>query len=219
MKAITLLLFVFVLVTGGAVGVSLFGSHIQAATTAPIYQPLLATSKPLAPTPLPRDVITRRAKPDISALQSSGILITAIYTVSIDVEKERAAKWLWFDGEMVRVHAESTVLAGVDMATTRYDDSKRTITLPASRLYWIVPNVNTSGVAEQVFSPLQTTGEMDGALVNAATIEAHSRIRQAACEKGITETAANVAGIQVARLVRLAGFDDIRVIAQAGECK
>lgn len=131
-----------------------------------------------------------------------------------------------FLGERLLLIASGDVVAGVDLSklTDRdviisSDGASVTLTLPASEIFSArLNNERTRVYDRQTRLITRLTGGQDPNLETQARQEAERQILAAACENGITQRAAEEAKRSMEQFLRLLEFENVTVIATAGEC-
>lgn len=131
-----------------------------------------------------------------------------------------------FLGERLLLIASGDVVAGVDLSklTDRdviisSDGMSVTLTLPASEIFSArLNNERTRVYDRQTRLLTQLTGGQDPTLETQARQEAERQILAAACENGIMQRAAEEAKRSMEQFLRLLEFENVTVIATAGEC-
>ena len=193
----TLVLALVIVVLG--VGLARFGSLL------PIVGPLLA-EKPLRTTTGP--VV-------VEGIQELDQLATVRWTESVPVTRETGGDILdrLFSGEKVIVMATGKVEAGVDLGDITKDDvsvggDSVTIYLPQPEILSASLDEEKTRVYDRDFSPLNV--RPDDQLVEEARLRAIQKIKGAARENEILDTAENNAEDSVRAFVTTLGFEEVR---------
>lgn len=165
--------------------------------------------------PSNQKVVVRILEPDISALQKQGVLLTAAYIVTSTVTTEREPVAFVWNGEHIDLSAQSVVYAGVDMGKMTYDQSTRTITLPASGLGPV--DMATPDITQtlSLLYPSSNNGEM----TELAITEARAQMVAKACRANVTGLAATEAIRRIKATLSSVGLDDVNVEGSVGECQ
>jgi hypothetical protein len=173
-------------------------------------------------------------------------LETASYTIEqiIDANTGGSALKQFLFGDKILLIAQGKVIAGVDLASLSEKDlqlqavkssqqqeaepkprdrqtkilsgdQKLVVTLPATQILVVDLDQEQTRVYDRR-QGLLTKGDQD--LETQARQEAEAAIRQAACEGGILQQAADNAQQQVKALFKAAGFEKVEVKVRAGEC-
>jgi Protein of unknown function (DUF4230) len=197
----TLVLALVIVVLGIVLGVGLarFGSLL------PIVGPLLA-EKPARTTTGP--VV-------VEGIQELDQLATVRWTESVPVTRKTGGDILdrLFSGEKVIVMATGKVEAGVDLGDITKDDvsvggDSVTIDLPRPEILSASLDEEKTRVYDRDFSPLNV--RPDDQLVEEARLQAVEKIKVAARENEILDTAENNAEDSVRAFVTTLGFEEVR---------
>jgi Protein of unknown function (DUF4230) len=197
----TLVLALVIVVLGIVLGVGLarFGSLL------PIVGPLLAEKPPRTTTgPVVVEGIRELDQP-----------ATVRWTESVPVTRETGGDILdrLFSGEKVIVIATGKVEAGVDLGDITKDDvsvggDSVTIDLPQPEILSASLDEEKTSVYDRDFSPLNV--RPDDQLVEEARLQAVEKIKVAARENEILDTAENNAEDSVRAFVTTLGFEEVR---------
>jgi Protein of unknown function (DUF4230) len=198
----TLVLALVIVVLGIVLGVGLarFGSLL------PIVGPLLAEKPPR----------TTTGPVVVEGIQELDQLATARWTESVLVTRETGGDILdrLFSGEKVIVIATGKVEAGVDLGDITKDDvsvegDSVTIDLPQPEILSASLDEEKTRVYDRDLSPLNV--RPDDQLVEEARLQAVEKIKVAAQENEILDTAENNAEDSVRAFVTTLGFEEVRV--------
>jgi hypothetical protein len=196
----TLVLALVIVVLGVALGVGLarYGSLL------PIVGPLLAEKPPR----------TTTGPVVVEGIQELDQLATVRWTGSVPVTRETGGDVLdrLFNGERVLVIATGEVEAGVDLGDMGKDDvsvngDTVTIDLPEPQILSASLDEEKTSVYDRDFSPLNVHPDDD--LVEEARLQAVEKIRVAARDNKILETAERNAEDSVRAFVTSLGFDEV----------
>jgi Protein of unknown function (DUF4230) len=197
----TLVLALVIVVLGIVLGVGLarFGSLL------PIVGPLLAEKPPR----------TTTGPVVVEGIQELDQLATVRWTESVPVTRETGGDILdrLFSGEKVIVIATGKVEAGVDLGDITKDDvsvggDSVTIDLPQPEILSASLDEEKTRVYDRDFSPLNV--RPDDQLVEEARLQAVEKIKVAARENEILDTAENNAEDSVRAFVTTLGFEEVR---------
>jgi Protein of unknown function (DUF4230) len=197
----TLVLALVIVVLGVVLGVGLarFGSLL------PIVGPLLAEKPPR----------TTTGPVVVEGIQELDQLATVRWTESVPVTRETGGDILdrLFSGEKVIVMATGKVEAGVDLGDITKDDvsvggDSVTIDLPQPEILSASLDEEKTRVYDRDFSPLNV--RPDDQLVEEARLQAIQKIKGAARENEILDTAENNAEDSVRAFVTTLGFEEVR---------
>jgi Protein of unknown function (DUF4230) len=197
----TLVLALVIVVLGVVLGVGLarFGSLL------PIVGPLLAEKPPR----------TTTGPVVVEGIQELDQLATVRWTESVPVTRETGGDILdrLFSGEKVIVMATGKVEAGVDLGDITKDDvsvggDSVTIDLPQPEILSASLDEEKTRVYDRDFSPLNI--RPDDQLVEEARLQAIQKIKGAARENEILDTAENNAEDSVRAFVTTLGFEEVR---------
>jgi hypothetical protein len=197
----TLVLALVIVVLGIVLGVGLarFGSLL------PIVGPLLAEKPPR----------TTTGPVVVEGIQELDQLATVRWTESVPVTRETGGDILdrLFSGEKVIVMATGKVEAGVDLGDITKDDvsvggDSVTIDLPQPEILSASLDEEKTRVYDRDFSPLNV--RPDDQLVEEARLQAIQKIKGAARENEILDTAENNAEDSVRAFVTTLGFEEVR---------
>ena len=196
----TLVLALVIVVLGVALGVGLarYGSSL------PIMGPLLGEKPPRTTT-----------GPVVESIQELDQLATVRWTESVPVTKETGGAILdrLFNGEKVLVIATGEVEAGIDLGDIGKDDvsvnsDTVTIDLPEPEILSASLDEEKTRVYDRDFSPLNVRPDDD--LVEEARLQAVEKIRDAARENKILDTAEHNAEDSVRAFVTTLGFEEVQ---------
>ncbi len=197
----TLVLALVIVVLGLALGVGLarYGSLL------PMVGPLLGEKPPR----------TTTGPVVVEGIQELDQLATVRWTESVPVTRETGGDLLdrLFNGEKVLVIATGEVDAGVDLGAIGKDDvsvnsDTVTIHLPEPEILSASLDEEKTRVYDRDFSPLNVRPDDD--LVKEARLRAVEKIRDAARENGILDTAEHNAEDSVRAFVSTLGFEEVR---------
>ena len=197
----TLVLALVIVVLGVVLGVGLarFGSLL------PIVGPLLGEKPPR----------TTTGPVVVEGIQELDQLATVRWTESVPVTRETGGDILdrLFSGEKVIVMATGKVEAGVDLGDITKDDvsvggDSVTIDLPQPEILSASLDEEKTRVYDRDFSPLNV--RPDDHLVEEARLQAIQKIKGAARENEILDTAENNAEDSVRAFVTTLGFEEVR---------
>ena len=197
----TLVLALVIVVLGVVLGVGLarFGSSL------PIVGPLLAEKPPR----------TTTGPVVVEGIQELDQLATVRWTESVPVTRETGGDILdrLFSGEKVIVMATGKVEAGVDLGDITKDDvsvggDSVSIDLPQPEILSASLDEEKTRVYDRDFSPLNI--RPDDQLVEEARLQAIQKIKGAARENEILDTAENNAEDSVRAFVTTLGFEEVR---------
>ena len=197
----TLVLALVIVVLGIVLGVGLarFGSLL------PIVGSLLAEKPPR----------TTTGPVVVEGIQELDQLATVRWTESVPVTRETGGDILdrLFSGEKVIVIATGKVEAGVDLGDITKDDvsvggDSVTIDLPQPEILSASLDEEKTRVYDRDFSPLNV--RPDDQLVEEARLQAVEKIKVAARENEILDTAENNAEDSVRAFVTTLGFEEVR---------
>jgi Protein of unknown function (DUF4230) len=197
----TLVLALVIVVLGIVLGVGLarFGSLL------PIVGPLLAEKPPR----------TTTGPVVVEGIRELDQLATVRWTESVPVTRETGGDILdrLFSGEKVIVIATGKVEAGVDLGDITKDDvsvggDSVTIDLPQPEILSASLDEEKTSVYDRDFSPLNV--RPDDQLVEEARLQAVEKIKVAARENEILDTAENNAEDSVRAFVTTLGFEEVR---------
>jgi hypothetical protein len=197
----TLVLALVIVVVGVGLGVGLarFGSSL------PIVGPLLGEKPPR----------TTTGPVVVEGIQELDQLATVRWTESVPVTRETGGDILerLFSGEKVIVIATGKVEAGVDLGDIEKDDvavdgDSVTIDLPEPEILSASLDEGRTRVYDRDFSPLNM--HPDDQLVEEARLQAVEKIKGAARENEILDTAENNAEDSVRAFVTTLGFEEVR---------
>jgi hypothetical protein len=197
----TLVLALVIVVLGVVLGVGLarFGSLL------PIAGPLLAEKPPR----------TTTGPVVVEGIQELDQLATVRWTESVPVTRETGGDILdrLFSGEKVIVMATGKVEAGVDLGDITKDDvsvngDSVSIDLPQPEILSAGLDEEKTRVYDRDFSPLNM--RPDDQLVEEARLQAVEKIKGAARENEILDTAENNAEDSVRAFVTTLGFEEVR---------
>jgi hypothetical protein len=197
----TLVLALVIVVLGVALGVGLarYGSSL------PIMGPLLGEKPPR----------TTTGPVVVEGIQELDQLATVRWTESVPVTKETGGAILdrLFNGEKVLVIATGEVEAGIDLGDIGKDDvsvnsDTVTIDLPKPEILSASLDEEKTRVYDRDFSPLNVRPDDD--LVEEARLQAVEKIRDAARENKILDTAEHNAEDSVRAFVTTLGFEEVQ---------
>ncbi|HVD45470.1 MAG TPA: DUF4230 domain-containing protein [Rubrobacter sp.] len=197
----TLVLALVIVVLGVALGVGLarYGSSL------PIMGPLLGEKPPR----------TTTGPVVVEGIQELDQLATVRWTESVPVTKETGGAILdrLFNGEKVLVIATGEVEAGIDLGDIGKDDvsvnsDTVTIDLPEPEILSASLDEENTRVYDRDFSPLNVRPDDD--LVEEARLQAVEKIRDAARENKILDTAEHNAEDSVRAFVTTLGFEEVQ---------
>jgi hypothetical protein len=197
----TLVLALVIVVLGVALGVGLarYGSSL------PIMGPLLGEKPPR----------TTTGPVVVEGIQELDQLATVRWTESVPVTKETGGAILdrLFNGEKVLVIATGEVEAGIDLGDIGKDDvsvnsDTVTIDLPKPEILSASLDEEKTRVYDRDFSPLNVRPDDD--LVEEARLQAVEKIRDAARENKILDTAEHNAEDTVRAFVTTLGFEEVQ---------
>jgi hypothetical protein len=197
----TLVLALVIVVLGVALGVGLarYGSSL------PIMGPLLGEKPPR----------TTTGPVVVEGIQELDQLATVRWTESVPVTKETGGAILdrLFNGEKVLVIATGEVEAGIDLGDIGKDDvsvnsDTVTIDLPEPEILSANLDEEKTRVYDRDFSPLNVRPDDD--LVEEARLQAVEKIRDAARENKILDTAEHNAEDSVRAFVTTLGFEEVQ---------
>jgi hypothetical protein len=197
----TLVLALVIVVLGVALGVGLarYGSSL------PIMGPLLGEKPPR----------TTTGPVVVEGIQELDQLATVRWTESVPVTKETGGAILdrLFNGEKVLVIATGEVEAGIDLGDIGKDDvsvnsDTVTIDLPEPEILSASLDEEKTRVYDRDFSPLNVRPDDD--LVEEARLQAVEKIRDAARENKILDTAEHNAEDSVRAFVTTLGFEEVQ---------
>jgi len=197
----TLVLALVIVVLGVALGVGLarYGSSL------PIMGPLLGEKPPR----------TTTGPVVVEGIQELDQLATVRWTESVPVTKETGGAILdrLFNGEKVLVIATGEVEAGIDLGDIGKDDvsvnsDTVTIDLPEPEILSASLDEEKTRVYDRDFSPLNVRPDDD--LVEEARLQAVEKIRDAARENKILDTAEHNAEDSVRAFVTSLGFEEVQ---------
>jgi Protein of unknown function (DUF4230) len=197
----TLVLALIIVVLSVALGVGLarYGSLL------PIVGPLIGEKPPR----------TTTGPVVVEGVQELDQLATVRWTESVPVTRETGGDILdrLFNGEKVLVVATGEVEAGVDLGDIGKDDVSLngdtvTIDLPESEILSASLDEKKTRVYDRDFSPLNVRPDDD--LVEEARLQAVERIRDAARQNKILDTAERNAEASVRAFVTTLGFEEVR---------
>jgi Protein of unknown function (DUF4230) len=197
----TLVLALIIVVLGLVLGVGLarYGSLL------PIVGPLIGEKPPR----------TTTGPVVVEGIQELDQLATVRWTESVPVTRETGGDILdrLFNGEKVLVVATGEVEAGVDLGDIGKDDvsvnsDTVTIDLPEPEILSASLDEEKTRVYDRDFSPLNVRPDDD--LVEEARLQAVERIRDAARQNKILDTAERNAEASVRAFVTTLGFEEIR---------
>jgi hypothetical protein len=181
------------------VGLARFGSLL------PIVGPLLAEKPPR----------TTTGPVVVEGIQELDQLATVRWTESVPVTRETGGDILdrLFSGEKVIVIATGKVEAGVDLGDITKDDvsvegDSVTMDLPQPEILSASLDEEKTRVYDRDFSPLNV--RPDDQLVEEARLQAVEKIKVAARENEILDTAENNAEDSVRAFVTTLGFEEVR---------
>jgi Protein of unknown function (DUF4230) len=196
---LVLALVIVVLGVGLGVGLARFGSSL------PIVGPLLGEKPPR----------TTTGPVVVEGIQELDQLATVRWTESVPVTRETGGDILdrLFSGEKVIVMATGKVEAGVDLGDIDKDDvgvngDSITIDLPEPEILSASLDEGRTRVYDRDFSPLNM--RPDDQLVEEARLQAVEKIKGAARENEILDTAENNAEDSVRAFVTTLGFEEVR---------
>jgi hypothetical protein len=196
---LVLALVIVVLGVGLGVGLARFGSSL------PIVGPLLGEKPPR----------TTTGPVVVEGIQELDQLATVRWTESVPVTRETGGDILerLFSGEKVIVMATGKVEAGVDLGDIDKDDvgvngDSITIDLPEPEILSASLDEGRTRVYDRDFSPLNM--HPDDQLVEEARLQAVEKIKGAARENEILDTAENNAEDSVRAFVTTLGFEEVR---------
>jgi hypothetical protein len=197
----TLVLAFVIVVSGVALGVGLarYGSLL------PIVGPLLGEKPPR----------TTTGPVVVEGIKELDQLATVRWTESVPVTREAGGDILdrLFNGEQVLVIATGEVEAGVDLGDIGKDDvilsgDTVTIDLPEPEILSASLDEENTRVYDRDFSPLNIRPDDD--LVEVARLRAVEKIRAAARENKILDTAEGNSEDSVRAFVTTLGFEEVR---------
>jgi len=197
----TLVLALVIVVLGVALGVGLarYGSSL------PIMGPLLGEKPPR----------TTTGPVVVEGIQELDQLATVRWTESVPVTKETGGAILdrLFNGEKVLVIATGEVEAGIDLGDIGKDDvsvNSDTVTIDLSEPEILSASLDEekTRVYDRDFSPLNVRPDDD--LVEEARLQAVEKIRDAARENKILDTAEHNAEDSVRAFVTTLGFEEVQ---------
>ncbi len=197
----TLVLALVIVVLGIALGVGLarYGSLL------PMVGPLLGEQPPR----------TSTGPVVVEGIQELDQLATVRWTESVPVTRETGGDIVdrLFNGEKVLVIATGEVEAGIDLGEVGKDDvivndDTVTIDLPKPEILSASLDEGKTRVYDRDFSPLNIRPDDD--LVEVARLQAVEKIRAAARENRILDTAEHNAEDSVRAFVTTLGFEEVR---------
>ncbi len=197
----TLVLAFVIVVLGVALGVGLarYGSLL------PIVGPLLGEKPPR----------TTTGPVVVEGIQELDQLATVRWTESVPVTRETGGDIVdrLFNGEKVLVIATGEVEAGVDLGAVGKDDvivngDTVTIDLPEPEILSASLHEEKTRVYDRDFSPLNIRPDDD--LVEVARLQAVEKIRAAARENKILDTAEDNSEDSIRAFVTTLGFEEVR---------
>jgi hypothetical protein len=197
----TLVLAFAIVVLGVAVGVGLarYGSLL------PVMGPLLGEKPPR----------TTTGPVVVEGIQELDQLATVRWTESVPVTRETGGDIVdrLFNGEKVLVIATGEVEAGVDLGAVGKDDvivngDTVTIDLPEPEILSASLDEEKTRVYDRDFSPLNIRPDDD--LVEVARLQAVEKIRAAARENKIVDTAEDNSEDSIRAFVTTLGFEEVR---------
>jgi hypothetical protein len=197
----TLVLALVIVVLGIVLGVGL----ARFSSLLPIVGPLLAEKPPR----------TTTGPVVVEGIQELDQLATVRWTESVPVTRETGGDILdrLFSGEKVIVMATGKVEAGVDLGDITKDDvsvggDSVTIDLPQPEIFSASLDEEKTRVYDRDFSPLNV--RPDDHLVEEARLQAIQKIKGAARENDILDTAEHNAEDSVRAFVTTLGFEEVR---------
>jgi hypothetical protein len=197
----TLVLALVIVVLGVALGVGL----ARSGSSLPIVWPLLGEKPPR----------TTTGPVVVEGIQELDQLATVRWTESVPVTKETGGAILdrLFNGEKVLVIATGEVEAGIDLGDIGKDDvsvnsDTVTIDLPEPEILSASLDEEKTRVYDRDFSPLNVRPDDD--LVEEARLQAVEKIRDAARENKILDTAEHNAEDSVRAFVTTLGFEEVQ---------
>ena len=197
----TLVLAFAIVVLGVAVGVGLarYGSLL------PVMGPLLGEKPPR----------TTTGPVVVEGIQELDQLATVRWTESVPVTRETGGDIVdrLFNGEKVLVIATGEVEAGVDLGAVGKDDvivngDTVTIDLPEPEILSASLDEEKTRVYDRDFSPLNIRPDDD--LIEVARLQAVEKIRAAARENKIVDTAEDNSEDSIRAFVTTLGFEEVR---------
>jgi hypothetical protein len=171
----------------------------------------------------PETTIDDRRAAVVLEMQTLSRLETSVFTIEHVIEAERAGNVfqnLLF-GDRILLIAHGQVIAGVDLSRLSEpdveitDDNAVRLTLPPSEIFIATLDNEQTRVYDRDRGLLSRGSTQ---LETEARQAAEASILQAACDQGILERAAADAKTQITALLRLLEFEDVEVIAPAGQC-
>ncbi|HEX7018292.1 MAG TPA: DUF4230 domain-containing protein [Patescibacteria group bacterium] len=158
----------------------------------------------------------------ITEMRNLNRLETSIFTIEKIIEagtQGNAFGELLF-GDRLLLIAHGNVIAGVDLSQLAEDDitvagNKVTVSLPDTEIFVSDLDETQTRVYDRR-QGLLTKGEKD--LEGEARQIAESEIRQAACEAGILQKAAENARTQLTAFLQALDFEEVTVDVEAGSC-
>ena len=196
---LVLALVIVVLSVASGLGLARFGSSL------PMVGPLLGEKPPR----------TTTGPVVVEGIKELDHLATVRWTESVPVTKETGGAILdrLFDGEKVLVIATGEVEAGIDLGDIGKEDvsvnsDTVTIDLPEPEILSASLDEEKTRVYDRDFSPLNVRPDDD--LVEEARLQAVEKIRDAARENKILDTAEHNAEASVRAFVTTLGFEEVR---------
>jgi hypothetical protein len=218
----------FYLLLGGVTVVllfMLFGRQVLNGITQSVPERVRTEVQRVVATPTPK-VVDRGGT--IRQIQALNRLETQQYSIErvVEASVERGNFLDAFLGERLLLIASGDVVAGVDLAKLQESDvdisadgESITLRLPPSEVFSArLDNDRTQVYDRQTGIGTQLTGGQDPTLETQARQEAERQIFAAACEDGAMQKAADEAQRSMEAFLRLLEFENVTVVATAGEC-
>lgn len=159
----------------------------------------------------------------ITEMKTLGRFETAQFSIDKIIEAstdyEGLRKLLF--GDKILLVAHGQVIAGFDLSTLTAEDFEGSgkniiINLPPPQIFTVRIDNQSTKVFDRRLGIL-TKGDIN--LEAQARVEAEGSIKSAACESGILEVATQNGKKQLEVIFKAAGFENVSVIAEKGECK
>lgn len=203
----------------------LFGRQVLESLTQSVPERVRTEVERVVATPTPK-VFDRGGT--IRQIQALNRLETQQYAIERVVEAsiERGNFLDTFLGERLLLIASGDVVAGVDLSkltdsdvNISADGSSITLRLPPSEVFSArLDNDRTHVYDRQTGIVTQISGGQDPTLETQARQAAEREIFDAACEDGVMQKAADEAQRSLEAFLRLLEFENVTVVAAAGEC-
>lgn len=203
----------------------LFGRQVLESLTQSVPERVRTEVQRVVATPTPK-VFDRGGT--IRQIQALNRLETQQYQIERVVEAsiERGNFLDTFLGERLLLIASGDVVAGVDLSKLTESDvdittdgTSITLRLPPSEIFSArLDNDRTHVYDRQTGIVTQISGGQDPTLETQARQAAEREIFEAACEDGVMQKAADEAQRSLEAFLRLLDFENVTVVAVAGEC-